>query len=180
MCSCQLCFVFVLSVYNYVKSPRLSCSSMTSAETSAARAEFCPHPLVRCLSWSTCAAYLLPEPVYLTPLLLYSSCKAWSPSYCTTCLNDLLHGLIDPARLARPHLIGWAVDLICIKRALIWTSHIEALYYWEPTCIRRPCRIYVMKGVLDTVQKILKILPKAIAFYRVNRRSVQGEKAEPL
>jgi hypothetical protein len=37
-----------------------------------------------------------------------------------------------------------------------------------------------MKGVLDTVQKILKFLPKTIAFYHVNRKAVQGKKAEPL
>ena len=58
-----------------------------------------------------------------------------------------------------------------------WGLHL-LIFKGEP--MRRPCRIYVMKGVLDTVQKILKILPKTIAFYHVNRKAVQGKKAEPL
>ena len=58
-----------------------------------------------------------------------------------------------------------------------WGLHL-LIFKGEP--MRRPCRIYVMKGVLDTVQKILKILQKTIAFYHVNRKAVQGKKAEPL
>ena len=52
----------------------------------------------------------------------------------------------------------------------------DLIYKGEP--IRRRFRLYVLKAVLDTVETILKILPKTIAFYRVNRRATQEEKAE--